>query len=70
MNLPKDVTKSKPIFKSKTAAVSALLMIGSFFDPVNKFLSESPQTSLLLIGLLYGLLRLITKDRVVLYAED
>ena len=69
MKLPNDLTPSKPIFKSKTAATSVLLVLASFVPQARELFSANPQLAMLLTGVVYGVLRLVTKGRVTLYTE-
>ena len=69
-----DATPPKSIFKSKiafagilTAAAGAL---GTFSPEASAFLATHASTILLLVGALNVGLRLITKGRVVLFADN
>lgn len=59
----------KPLVKSKTVIVNALIALSAFFPPVQQFVQAHPTETLIGIGVLNGLLRYITKGRVVLFAD-
>lgn len=63
----------KSIFKSKTALASALTVIagalGTFSPQANIFLSKNASTILLGLGTLNLALRLVTRGRIVLFAD-
>lgn len=49
--------------------VNALIALSAFFPPVQSFVQAHPTETLIGIGVLNGLLRYITKGRVVLFSE-
>lgn len=63
----------KSIFKSKTAVASAITFIAGLFGTTvpgaNDFISQHASTILLAVGALNFGLRLITRGRVVLFAD-
>jgi len=63
----------KSIFKSKTAFASAITIVagalGSFNPQVNEFLATNASTILLALGAVNMVLRLVSRGRVVLFAE-
>ena len=65
--------KPKSLFKSKTAFAQAIVIVagaaGSIWPGANQFISANANTILVSSGLVGLVLRLITKGRVVLFAE-
>ncbi len=68
-----EIVQTKSIFKSKIAIASALTALaglaGNFFPDLQTFLATHATTILLVLGGLNFALRLITKGRVVLFAD-
>ena len=60
----------KSIFKSKTAIVNAIVLAGSFIPSVGEFVQQNPTAILTLVGALNIVLRLVTKEKVVLLPKD
>jgi len=64
---------AKSLFRSKTAFAQALIAtagaLGSISPGASTYIQANANTILLLSGILGLLLRLITRDRVVLFAD-
>ena len=69
-----DATPPKFIFKSKIVIAGLLTTaagaLGTFSPEASTFLATHASTILLVVGALNVILRLITKGRVVLYADS
>ena len=65
--------KPKSLFKSKTAFAQAIVIVagsvGSFWPEANQFITANANTILVASGLVGIVLRLVSKGRVVLFAE-
>lgn len=63
----------KSIFKSKTAFAQTLIALagalGTIYPEANQFIASNASTILLISGAVGVLLRLVTKGRVVLFAN-
>lgn len=59
----------KPLVQSKTIIVNAIIALSAFIPPVQEFVQAHPTETLIGIGVLNGLLRYITKGRIVLFNE-
>jgi hypothetical protein len=61
----------KTIFKSKTAAIAFVTylagLVAVFVPSVDVFLRDNVATILMGAGVLNGILRLVTKDKVILF---
>lgn len=62
-------TKPKPLLKSRTIAVNIVIIIGSFIPPVGEWIKANPEDTLIMLGAVNIILRLITKERVVLWSK-
>lgn len=63
------MNESKSIFKSKTAGVNLLIMLASLYPPVGGVVATHPQETILVLGGINLLLRLVTKKKVQLFPE-
>lgn len=65
--------KPKSLFKSKTAFAQSIVIIagaaGSIWPGANQFIAANANTILVASGLVGIVLRLVSKGRVVLFAE-
>ena len=60
-------TAPKPVFKSKTLIVNAIVAVASLYPPVGEWVSANPDTALQGLALINLILRLVTKGKVVLF---
>lgn len=60
---------TKPITRSKTAWVNAIIAVASLFPAAAQWVSENPQATLLALGAINLALRLVTKGKVTLFDE-
>lgn len=67
------ISPAKSIFKSKTAFAGALATaagaVGTFWPEASPFIQSNASVILLLAGALQIALRMVTKGRVVLFAD-
>ena len=65
--------KPKSLFKSKTAFAQSIVIVagaaGSIWPGANQFIAANANTILVASGLVGIVLRLVSKGRVVLFAE-
>lgn len=61
--------QTKSIFASKTAVVNGLIMLSTLWPPVGNLVKAHPELTLLAVPALNVALRMITKDRVVLFND-
>lgn len=59
----------KPLAKSKTVIVNAVIAIAALFPPVQAYIAEHPALVLTVISAANVGLRLITKGRIQLFEE-
>lgn len=64
-----ETTAPKPLVQSKTVIVNALIALSAFIPSVQSFVQAHPTEVLLGIGILNGILRYVTKGKVVLFSE-
>ena len=68
-----EITNSKSIFKSKTAFAGALSAVagalGTFAPDAAPWLAQSATVILMVAGVLQVVLRMVTKGRIVLFAD-
>lgn len=62
-------TPPKPLLQSKTVIVNAIIAFAAFIPSVQAVVQAHPTEVLIGLSLLNGALRLITKGRIVLFAE-
>ena len=65
-HLTKRITNMKPIWTSKTMLFNLLLSLSLLWPPANQWLLTHPNETLALIVATNVILRLVTKDKVVL----
>lgn len=56
----------KEPWKSKTIWISLLVALSAFNPPIQKIISENPEVFSSAVGILFGLMRLISKDKIVI----
>ncbi|MEM1083240.1 MAG: hypothetical protein AAGI48_03895 [Verrucomicrobiota bacterium] len=61
---------TKPIFKSKTAWVNAVMLVASFLPPVQTWLAENPVGLMAVFTAVNVLVRFVTKDKVTLFPGE
>jgi uncharacterized membrane-anchored protein len=54
----------KPLFKSKTVWLSVIVAVAGFFPPAQAILVAQPEIASLVVGGIFGAVRLITKGKV------
>lgn len=59
----------KSIFKSKTAAVAFVTATAGFWPSAREWVGENPQAALTAVATISLVLRLVTKDKVVLFTD-
>lgn len=57
----------KPFFQSKTIIVNAIIALSALIPGVESFVLEHPDLVVAAVGAVNILLRIVTKDKVVLY---
>lgn len=60
----------KPILKSKTLAVNALILAASFIPGVGEWVQAHPAEALTLLGAANIVLRLLTKEKLCLWSPE
>jgi peptidoglycan/LPS O-acetylase OafA/YrhL len=60
----------KSIFKSKTAAASFLVALAGLWAPSREWIAANPAAATSIIGVVGIVLRLATKDKVVLFGSE
>lgn len=55
----------KSFLKSKTLYVALLTIIGGFFPAVQELVSKNPEIAMTIVGAIFGLLRIQTKEALV-----
>jgi hypothetical protein len=66
----KPAAPAKPIFKSRTLVINAAIIVASFIPAIADWVSDNPTDTLALLGAGNVVLRLITKSRVCLWADQ
>lgn len=66
---PSPASEAKPLYQSKTAVVNAIIAIVPLYPPAAAWVSANPGTTLVIIGLVNVVLRIITKGRIALFGQ-
>ena len=64
---PAPAPAPKPIYQSKTAVVNAIIALAPLYPPAELWIEHNATTTLVVIGLVNILLRVITKGKIVLF---
>lgn len=56
--------ESKVAWRSKTIWIAAITAIAGFFPPFQQWMIENPEMVTMTIGLVFGLLRAISKGKI------
>lgn len=66
---PQPEPAPKPLLKSRTIAVNIVIILGSFIPAVGEWIKANPDDTLIMLGAVNIILRLVTKERVVLWSK-
>lgn len=63
-------TQPKPLLKSRTIAVNIVIILSTFIPAVGDWVKANPDDTLIMLGAVNVILRLVTKERVVLWSKS
>lgn len=66
---PMQEQQTKPLLTSKTIVVNAVVALAAMYPPAQEFVANHAPLVLSAIGILNVVLRLVTKSKIVLFAD-
>lgn len=63
-------SEPKPLLKSKTIIVNAVVAVAALYPPAQQFVADHAALVLSSLGLVNMVLRMVTKDKIVLFSDS